>query len=121
MTTIDAITRLRQLYPWPAAEPNVKPDPRGWCAGENWPRFVLEAMAAGVPVITDNRGGTREMIEHGVTGYLCDTPADATRYATHLADHEAERIVIARNARAAVERLADPDAIWAGWQKLFSE
>ena len=39
-------------------------------ARENWPRAGLEAMAAGVPIVAQNDWGWREMIEHGVTGFL---------------------------------------------------
>ncbi len=36
---------------------------------------LLEAMAAGCPVVTTRSGGTSDIVEDGVTGYLCD-PAD---------------------------------------------
>jgi len=36
------------------------------------PRSVLEAMAAGVPVVAFRSGGTAEMVEDGVTGWLVD-------------------------------------------------
>lgn len=34
---------------------------------------ALEAMAAGVPMITSDCRGTREYMEEGVTGYVCDS------------------------------------------------
>ncbi len=40
-------------------------------AAENWPRVGLEAMAAGVPLVVDAKGGWKEMVRHGQTGYLC--------------------------------------------------
>ncbi len=44
---------------------------------EGLPHVVLEAMAAGVPVIATNAGGTGEVVEHEVTGLLIpiDEPA----------------------------------------------
>lgn len=43
---------------------------------EGTPVSLMEAMAVGVPVISTNIGGIPELIEHGVSGYLCE-PDDA--------------------------------------------
>lgn len=42
---------------------------------DNGPRVIMEAMAAGVPVIADNRGGAKDRITDE-TGWLCETPED---------------------------------------------
>lgn len=42
---------------------------------DNGPRVIMEAMAAGLPVIADNRGGAKDRIAPG-TGWLCDTVED---------------------------------------------
>ncbi len=87
---------------------------------ENWPRVVLEAMACGVPVVTDRRGGVCEMIEHEQTGYLCGSQDEFAEYATMLAENGALRLEVASRARTAMEEeLADPEMIWAGWKRLF--
>ena len=43
---------------------------------DNCPMTVLEAAAAGVPVVAANVGGVPDLIEDGRTGWLCD-PLDA--------------------------------------------
>ncbi len=92
----------------------------GGQATENWPRVGLEAMAAGVPVIADHRGGWPEMIEHGRTGYLCETADQFAYYTARLAYDEEHRVEIARRARASLEtEVADPHTIWAGWNTLL--
>lgn len=94
----------------------------GGQAVENWPRVGLEAMAAGVPVVADRRGGWTEMIRHGRTGYLCRGEEEFAYYAARLAYDEAHRLRIARRARVALEtELADPEKIWAGWKSLLLE
>ena len=40
---------------------------------------VIEAMASGTPVIATRRGSMPEIIDHGVTGFLVDTPGRSAR------------------------------------------
>lgn len=89
---------------------------------ENWPRFVLEAMASGTPIITDNRGGIPEMLWDGQTACLCDNTRDFIDCIRLLRDNQPLRMDLAARARTAVEEeLADPDFIWSRWEKLFAE
>jgi glycosyltransferase involved in cell wall biosynthesis len=93
----------------------------GGPATENWPRVGLEAMAAGVPVVADNRGGWREMIRHGETGYLCDSEEQFAYHTARLAYDEAHRLEIVRRARQALEtQLAHPQTIWTQWRQLLA-
>jgi len=52
---------------------------------ENSPLTVLEALAAGVPVVGSRTGGLPELIEDGRTGLLV-TPGDAAALRTALED-----------------------------------
>jgi hypothetical protein len=90
-------------------------------ARENWPQAGLEAMASGVPIVAQNAWGWREMIEHGVTGFLGDDDCELAHYVALLAHDEdlRQRIVHAAHDRL-VATLANPDAIWAGWERLFA-
>jgi len=89
---------------------------------ENWPRVGLEAMAYGVPVIAENRGGWAEMIQHGVNGLLFDPakPLEGGKLAAELAADEPRRLALAESARRHLETvLAEPGAIWDGWKGVF--
>ena len=89
-------------------------------ARENWPRAGLEAMASGVPVVAQNQWGWREMVEHGVTGFLGDCDEELAYYAARLAYDEPLRMKMVRAARARLtEELAAPDRLAAAWTELF--
>lgn len=53
---------------------------------EGLPLAVLEAMAAGKPVVVTRSGGPQEFIEDGRTGFLVP-PADADALATGILEH----------------------------------
>jgi glycosyltransferase involved in cell wall biosynthesis len=91
----------------------------GGTALENWPRVGLEAMAAGVPIVTDRCGGWLEMIRHGETGCLARNAREMTQYAACLAGNEERRREMARAARSAVESLSDPELPWGQWRELL--
>jgi hypothetical protein len=91
----------------------------GTC-NENWPRVILEAFAAGVPVVADNHSGFREMIQHGETGLLASTTKEFADALLRLATDEAFRQRMASRARAALEQLADPAEIGGKWRSLFA-
>ncbi|WP_448603088.1 glycosyltransferase [Thermoleptolyngbya sp.] len=67
---------------------------------------LLEAMAAGCPVIAANAGGIPDIVTDGVNGYLFD-PADergAIAATERLLSNAAERDQLRRNARQEAER-----------------
>ena len=41
---------------------------------ETFGNVVLEARSVGLPVVTFARGGLTELVDHGRTGYVCETP-----------------------------------------------
>jgi glycosyltransferase involved in cell wall biosynthesis len=55
---------------------------------------VIEAMAAGAPVITTGLGGTGETIEIGKTGFIAKTADDIVKAYAHLADLNPERSIM---------------------------
>jgi glycosyltransferase involved in cell wall biosynthesis len=90
-------------------------------AVENWPRVGLEAMAAGVPLVVENKGGWREMICHGRTGFLCNNDEEMVKEIARLAQDPRLRCEIACQARRAVEtELADTNTLWRQWEELLT-
>jgi glycosyltransferase involved in cell wall biosynthesis len=64
---------------------------------ETCPMNILEAMATGIPVVAENKGGIRNLIQHGETGFLCDSNHDFKRHTETLFRDKAlrERMSIA--------------------------
>jgi glycosyltransferase involved in cell wall biosynthesis len=50
---------------------------------EGVPRSLLEAAAVGRPIITTNSIGCKEVVDHGVNGFLCE-PRDASDLASKI-------------------------------------
>jgi len=67
---------------------------------EGHPKVLIEAMACGVPVLGGDSPGIRNLVEHGVNGYLCGTDTMSIREALEeLLKNPALREKIGRNAR----------------------
>jgi glycosyltransferase involved in cell wall biosynthesis len=77
----------------------VKPEGQPW--------VVLEAMAAGLPVVGSPQGTMREVIVDGQTGYLvaADDPAALAERVIQLAGDRELRLRLGRNGRQRVEEV----------------
>lgn len=67
---------------------------------------LLEAMAAGTPVVAANSGGIPDIVTDGINGYLFD-PTDekgAIKATQNLLAHSEERETLRQNARTEAER-----------------
>ncbi|HVG19537.1 MAG TPA: glycosyltransferase [Blastocatellia bacterium] len=90
---------------------------------EGLPNAVMEAMAAGVPVVATAVGGTKELIADGETGYLVP-PADADALSERIAfalANEADRIRVAEAARRFVNAEFGVERMVASVQRLYDE
>jgi glycosyltransferase involved in cell wall biosynthesis len=75
--------------------------------GEPFGQVVIEAMAAGRPVVATNGGGIPEIVEDGLTGYLVpmdDAPAMADAICRLLADPAAAAEMGRRGRQRVIDR-----------------
>ena len=68
---------------------------------EGHPRVVLEALAAGLPLVTTNRGAINDTVEDGRSGFVVDepTPQVLARLTTRLLEDRELRDAMGRAAR----------------------
>jgi glycosyltransferase involved in cell wall biosynthesis len=69
---------------------------------EDWGIVPLEAMATGKPVIAVDKGGPREIVVDGETGYL--EPEDPAAFARRMIEMGTDRDLARRLGRAGTER-----------------
>lgn len=82
--------------------------------------FILEAMAAGVPVIATRVGGNVEVVRDGVEGVLVEPEPRALAEAVEkLLESPVERERLAENARKRVEREFSWDAVAPRYLGLY--
>jgi len=86
---------------------------------ENWPRVGMEAMASGSILIVDKRGGWEEMVEHGVTGWLCESDRDMIYYSSRMAYEHEEREIMALKAKERGKQLFGKGASKESWKEVF--
>ncbi|MBR2513553.1 MAG: glycosyltransferase family 4 protein [Halomonas sp.] len=65
---------------------------------ETFGRVVFEAMAAGLPIVVERKGGYVDWIEHGKNGFLFDTTEEAKKLLEMLVNDQHLRDFIGRNA-----------------------
>lgn len=67
---------------------------------EGLPVAVIEAMAAGLPVVATNVVGNRDLVKHGENGYLAHTPDEFVAHLKTLICDAELRVQLGRQAQA---------------------
>ncbi|MGB0757574.1 MAG: glycosyltransferase family 4 protein [Patescibacteria group bacterium] len=67
---------------------------------ETFGNVLLEAMASGLPVVTVNKGGARDLVKHGLTGFISslDDIEEFTEYVRMLVVDEEKRVAYGNSA-----------------------
>lgn len=93
-------------------------------AWEGMPNVVMEAMAHGVPVVATKVGAVSELIQHGVTGLLCE-PRDSYSLAQTMLRmakmSPTERKKIGASGREVIATRYSVNAISDRWESLLLE
>ena len=91
---------------------------------EGVPRILLEASSMEIPIITTDNVGCREVIDHGVNGYVCQ-PKNVESLAYWMQKmmdlNEKERDSMGIQGRKIVKNLYDESIIIAKYQKLLAK
>jgi glycosyltransferase involved in cell wall biosynthesis len=82
---------------------------------EPFPVILPEAMLCGTPVIGFRRGGLPEGIDHGRTGFICDTTGDMIAAVKRL------REIDRQACRAEAERRFSAETIVGDYERLYRE
>ena len=91
---------------------------------EGMPNVVMEALAAGLPVVGTDVGAMSELISEGVNGYLVppsDPPALASAMTKLALVPLEERIEMGKRGRNLVRGLCDLETVMDAWTRLIEE
>ena len=90
---------------------------------ENFPRTLVEAFGAGLPVIASRIGSLAELVEDGKTGLLFE-PGDANdlcRTMRWAHEHPIEMAAMGRRARARYESHYTPDINYGQLRAIYRD
>jgi len=91
---------------------------------EGTPRSLLEAAAMGRPIVATDVAGCREVVDHGVNGYLCkvrDAPDLAQKMSSLLSLTYQQRKSMGQRGREKIERQFDEQIVIGRYLSAIEE
>lgn len=88
---------------------------------EGRPQVMLEAMAAGLPIIASGIPAHANFIRHGVTGWLCDSPAQLAAAFAALEQADANMRTGLAGRRWAAEHIGTWDDCAARYLRIYHQ
>ena len=90
---------------------------------EGLPLVLIQASAAGLPIVATDVGGNAEVVDSGESGYLVPS-RDSERFSQEMARLEgmeaAERLAVGRKGQARVHDYFDAERVMEMWVKLYA-
>lgn len=90
---------------------------------EGIPLTLIEAMAAGLPVVSTRVGGVGEVVAEGETGLLAPAGDDAAlaEHVLQLADDRERRVRMGERGRQRAREMFSESQMHAGYRRLYEE
>ncbi len=92
-----------------------------WSEKDNFPNVILEAMACGLPVITNDWGAAAEIIEDMKDGFIVHNMKGYKRILELLIRDYKQRDKIGRAARVSCEEKFSWHILYKEWEKLYEK
>lgn len=70
---------------------------------------ALEAMALGTPVVSTPTDGMKDITNHGINGYLCDTDEQLAQAVLNIVEDPTHRQALGQQAKADFARMNDEE------------
>jgi len=86
---------------------------------EGMPIALIEAQAAGLPAVVSRIVGNRDVIVHGVTGFLANTDDDLSTYTQQLIGDPSLRMKMGAAAREYAFRRFSPERFGDGFARTY--
>ncbi len=86
---------------------------------EGIPIALIEAQVAGIPAVVTDVVGNRDVVLHGVTGFVATNVEDMERYIAQLRDDPVLRARMGEAARKSASERFSMDAIFRQWLSVY--